>query len=88
MSTESEIDLGVMVEGVIELDPMSGRLVVRYEMREGSFGFLDVEERLRQYKDQEVRCILTPMATVQKIAAMVQKGEMRIEDVPLVPKLE
>ncbi len=82
-----KIDLGLMVEGVVELDPMSGRLVVRCEDDQGNFQFHDVQEHLLRYKGQEVRCIITPTATIQQLAKMVERGEVRIEDVPAVPKL-
>lgn len=80
-------DLGLMVEGVVELDPMTGRLVIRYEDANGSFLFVDVEEHLRRYRDQEVRCIITPMRSIAQLAEMVERGEIKLEDVPTVPKL-
>jgi hypothetical protein len=80
-------DLGIMVEGVVELDPMTGRLVLRYEAANGKFQFLDVQERLLKYKGEEVRCIITPMASVAKLAQMVEDGNVKLENAPTVPKL-
>lgn len=80
-------DLGIMVEGVVELDPMTGRLVIRYEAKDGSFQFLDVQERLLAYKGEDVRCIITPMAGVAELARMVESGAINPEDMPTVPKL-
>jgi hypothetical protein len=81
------IDLGLMVEGVVELDPMTGRLVVRYEDAKGAFQSCDVQEQLLRYKGEEVRCIITPMASVTKLAKMVEIGDIKLEEVPSVPKL-
>lgn len=81
-----KIDLGLMVEGIVELDPMSGRLVVRYEDDQGNFQFHDVQEYLLRYKGQEVRCIITPTATIAQLAKLVEQGNVRLEDIPAVPK--
>jgi hypothetical protein len=87
MPTIPNLDMGVMIEGVVELDPMSGRLVLRYEAKDGSNDFVDVQERLLQYNGAKVRFILTPMSTVKRLAAMVESGGMKLEDVPKVPRL-
>ena len=87
MPLKENIDLGVMVEGTVELDPMSGRMVLRYEDAHGKLQFVDIQERLSAYKDQEVRFILTPLATVAKLGDMVAKGELKLDHVPTVPKL-
>ena len=81
------LDLGLMVEGVVELDPMTGRLVVRYEDSKGAFQTVDVQEQLQRYRGEQVRCIITPMATVAKLAAMVESGAMKVDNIPKVPKL-
>ncbi len=82
-----KLDMGLMVEGIVELDPMTDRLVIRYQDKEGTVQTADVQERLLQYKGQEVRCIITPTATIQQLARMVESGGVKLEDVPPVPKL-
>ena len=82
-----DTNLGLMVEGVVELDPMTGRLVIRYEDITGANQFVDVEERLRQYQGDAVRCIITPTASINHLARLVEEGQMRLQDVPTVPKL-
>jgi hypothetical protein len=87
MPVKEDIDLGVMVEGTVELDPMSGRMVVRYEDAKGELQFVDVQERLAAYNGQDVRLLVTPLATVAKLHGMVERGELKLEHVPTVPKL-
>ena len=84
---DAKLDMGLMVDGVVELDPMSGRLVIRYQDSKGAFQTADIQERLLQYKGEEVRCIITPAATIAKMARMVESGAVKLEDIPHVPKL-
>jgi hypothetical protein len=79
-------DLGAMVEGVVEIDPMTDHVVVRYETKAGPEVF-DLNERLSKYRGQQVRCIVTPLSTVAKLAQMVEAGEIKMEEVPRVQKL-
>lgn len=82
-----ELDLGFRAEGVVELDPMTGRLVIRCEdVRSGGFISLDLQEHLQKYQGEEVRCILTPLKSVAIMAQMVESGQIRMEEVPKVPK--
>lgn len=76
------MDLGLIVEGVVELDPMTGRMVLRIQEADGSNTFIDIQERLAQYKGEEVRFILTPLTTVSEIARLVQEGEISVENLP------
>ena len=79
-----ELDLGIMAEGIVELDPMTGRMVVRTTDDQGNYQYLDVQERLAQYRGQEVRFIVSPFSTINKLSEMVEKGEISIENVPLL----
>ena len=82
------IDLGFMAEGVVELDPLSGHFVLRYEdAKTGEFKFLDIQEHLALYKGEDVRLIFTPLSSVARLAKMVENGEIKLEDAPKVPKL-
>jgi len=79
-------DLGILLEGVVELDPMTGHMVLRIQQPDGSNEFVDIQERLSQYKGEEVRFILTPLRTVDEIAEMVESGEISYDSVPTLKK--
>jgi hypothetical protein len=75
------MDFGILAEGVVELDPMSGRMVIRIQELDGSNTFLDIQERMEKYKGEAVRFILTPQRTVDEISKLVDSGEI-VGDVP------
>ena len=81
----SKLDMGLIAEGVVELDPMSGHYVVRTEDEDGKVAFLDVQSQLQKYDGEPVRFIMTPLKTVAQITAMVESGEI---DASQVPKLK
>lgn len=68
------MDLGTMVEGFVELDPISDRMVLRIQQEDGSNVFIDVQEALRKYKGEEVRFILTPLQTIAEITRIVDSS--------------
>lgn len=68
------MDLGLFLEGVVELDPMTGRMVLRIPQEDGSNEFVDIQENMEKYKGEEVRFILTPLRTVDEIARIVESG--------------
>jgi hypothetical protein len=76
-----DLDLGHVREGVVELDPMTGRMVIRSTTPSG-FDYFDVQEALTKYKGQEVRCIIVPCSTIDKVAEMVNSGELPLDKVP------
>lgn len=80
-----KLDFGLVAEGIVELDPMSGRLVVRVPTDKGN-EFFDVQEYLLKYKGQEVRCIITPFSTINTVARMVEEGDVSLDAVPKVPR--
>lgn len=85
MPTTNDLDLGYVKEGVVELDPMTGRLVLRCESTEdyGTYYYFDVQEMLAKYKDEEVRLVIAPFATIKKLGEMVENGDLAIEEVPI-----
>ena len=87
MPVRENIDLGIVVEGIVELDPITERMILRYEDKKGNTQLVDIQERLEAYRDQEVRFIVTPLATVARLGEMVESGELKLEHVPMVPKL-
>jgi hypothetical protein len=72
------MDLGIMVEGVVELDPISGRMVLRVQQPDGSNQLLDIEEQLEAHEGKEVRFILTPLEAIAELARLVQEGELEV----------
>lgn len=72
------IDLGTFVEGVVELDPMSGRMVLRIPQDDGSNVFLDIQEQLLKYNGEEIRLIMTPVKTIAEVARLVEAGDVSL----------
>lgn len=67
------MDLGVLVEGVVERDPMTERLQLRVEA-EGGFEYVDVQAALERYEGVEVRFVLVPRSTIETATRMVEAG--------------
>jgi hypothetical protein len=72
------MDLGLMVEGVVELDPMTGRMVLRIQQEDGSNLFLDIQEQLEKHKGKEIRLIATPLEAIAELARMVEAGDIKV----------
>jgi len=72
------MDLGLMTEGFVELDPMSGRMVLRIPQENGANEYLDVQDFLTSYNGRQVRFIITPVETIAKLAEMVASGEVSV----------
>jgi hypothetical protein len=75
-------DVGSMHEGVVEMDPLTGRMVLRCEDAQGAFHVIDVQERLEKYKGEYVRFIVTPLSTVARLTKMVEEGDLALDEVP------
>lgn len=82
MADFSQLDLGIMVEGVVELDPMTGLHVIRVEGNDGKNTFISVQDAVSRYRGQDVRFILTPMATIGQLAEMVNEEGVPLEQIP------
>jgi hypothetical protein len=67
-----------MTEGFVELDPMSGRMVLRIPQANGQNQFLDIQEQLAAYKGKEVRLIITPLDVIATLAEMIESGEVTV----------
>jgi len=76
------MDLGIILEGIIELDPMTSRMVLRIQQKDGSNKFVDVQECLEKYKGEEVRFIMTPLRTVDELTKLVKSGKLPVDEVP------
>lgn len=82
------MDFGTVAEGTVELDPMTGRLILRCEQEDGSFLYVDVQSVLERYKGEEVRFIVAPFSTINKLAQMVDTGDATLDSVPLAGTLK
>ena len=69
------MDLGIMVEGFVEVDPISGRVLLRIPHEDGN-RFLDVQEQLAAQSGKEVRLIITPLESIAELARLVEAGEI------------
>lgn len=78
----SNPDLGIIAEGTVEMDPMTGRFGVRVIGDGGEGIFIDLQAHLEKYRGEDVRLIVTPLRTVSELTRMVEEGEMALEDVP------
>lgn len=69
----NRMDMGHLIEGVVEQDPMTDRFVIRTEDAKGKPVTFDLQEALAKYKGQEVRLTLASFENLQKLAALVEK---------------
>lgn len=76
------LDLGHVKEGVVEIDPMSGRMTIRSEKSDGSFEYFDVQEALTKYEGEEVRVVIVPQRTINEVADLVESGSLPVGEVP------
>lgn len=80
-----DLDLGKWVEGVVVFDTDKDCFVVEGTQADGTPIRLDPYEVLSAYRDQKVRMIVTPLATVAKLAALVEQGDVPIEQASYKP---
>jgi hypothetical protein len=66
-------DLGHLIEGIVEQDPMTDRYVIRTEDAQGRPVTFDVQAALAKVKGKEVRLTLATFENLQKLAEMVEK---------------
>lgn len=67
------MDMGHLIEGVVEQDPMTDRYVIRTEDAKGKPVTFDLQTALAKYKGQEVRLTLASFENLQKLAALVEE---------------
>lgn len=73
--SENEFAKGVyLVEGIVEQDPMSDRFVLHTES-EGRPIIFDPQPVLAQFKGQEVRVIIAPLATIEQLMQLQAQQE-------------
>jgi len=88
VSQETEVDfktLGVyLVEGVAEVDPMTDRAYVSTVDQQGNHIEFDPVPVLRQFKGQEIRVVIVPLASVAQLEELARKVESQGEQVKVV----
>lgn len=67
------MDLGHLIEGVIEQDPMTDRYVIRTEDAQGRPKIFDPQEAMAKYVGKEVRLTLATFENLARLAAMVEE---------------
>ena len=75
----SELDLGYLIEGVVEQDPLSDRYVVKVDNGDGVATQFSIQDALARYVGQEVRLTLASFDAIDKIAAMVEQGNVTLD---------
>ena len=75
------MDLGIMVEGFVEVDPNTGRVLLRISQEAGRDQYLDIQEQLAAQHGKEVRLIVTPLDSLAELARMVEAGELEVKAV-------
>ena len=69
----SLFDLGHLIEGTVEQDPMTDRYVIRTVDSSGKPLTFDVQSALAEYVGKEVRFTLASFDNLEKLAQMVEK---------------
>jgi hypothetical protein len=69
------MDIGHLIEGIVEQDPMTDRFVIRVDNEDGTVSVFDVQEALAAYAGQEVRLTLASFQTLDHLAALVGDGK-------------
>lgn len=67
-------DIGHLIEGVVEQDPMTDRYFIRATDDEGKPIRFDVQEALAKLAGQDVRFTLVSLEQLAKLAAMVEQA--------------
>lgn len=70
------MNLGNLLEGVIERDPLDERLRLRTVDAQGNVLHVDLEDLLSRYEGQEVRFILMSLESIRAIQEMVGGDEV------------
>jgi hypothetical protein len=80
--SDGKIDFGVIVEGVVEIDSMTGRYLIRTTDQNDRPIGIDVQKALESYKGQQVRFILTPFETIEKLAQLAEQAQEEVKVEP------
>ena len=73
MATDKEpLQLGHLIEGVIEQDPLTDQYVIRTVDAQGKQLIVNVQELLSKYAGQEVRLTLASFENLARLARLVE----------------
>ena len=76
MENTPTFDLGIVAEGIVEKDPVTGLFGVQTIGSGGRLEFQDIQKLLEKYNGAEVRFIITPLSTVSQLASMLAEGDI------------
>lgn len=68
----SLVDMGYLLEGTIEQDPMDDRYRLRV-VQNGELTSIDLQDLLAKYNGQDVRVIVSPLVTIQQLQDELEK---------------
>jgi hypothetical protein len=74
------LDTGYLVEGIVELEPMTGRLVISTRDVHGHVVQFDPHWALERYKGKEVRFTMISFEAIDHMAKLVEEGNLKVED--------
>lgn len=79
MADENKLDFKALniylVEGIVEIDPMDNKVTIRTVDQQGNPLSFDPIPALANLKGQEVRLIITPLASVETVEEYAKKLE-------------
>lgn len=79
-------DLGYIIEGVLERDPMTDRIQVFTVDHQGDPKTIDVLDAFEKYEGQEIKFTLASMENIRKVAEALEGGDevlaLMPEDIP------
>jgi len=67
-------EIGFLIEGVVELDPMTGLDRIRVVGDDGKASYIDPQTLLRAYRGQEVRLTLASFEALERVARMLEQA--------------
>jgi hypothetical protein len=67
------LEMGHLVEGIVEQDPMTDRYVIRAEGHDGRAIIFDLQTALAAFKGKEVRVTLNSFENLAKLARLVEE---------------
>lgn len=74
-------NMGHLIEGVVEQDPLTDKLYIRTMTHDGKSGRFDVDEALAAYKGKEVRFTLVSFENLARLAELVEKGGAQVQGI-------
>jgi hypothetical protein len=73
MATLNLTDLGFIIEGIVEQDPMDDRFRIR-TVQNGEQVLIDPQDLLKKYRGQEVKLTLASLENILRIQSLLEDG--------------